>query len=384
MKVLYRFFFAALLLLSWAGCKDPQQDPCASDYDQSALLQNVGENIIVPRYQNFSMRADELYIAANDFTTQSDAANLAALREAWRAAYLSWQRVAMLEFGAAEADGGLRAMLNSYPTFSDRIEQTITAGDTSSIDLNTPFYQYARGFAALDYLLYGVASDEAGTLTKYTSDPQAAMRRFYLMKVADHLRTHAQRVYTAWRADAGNYLLTFTTTTGVATGTSISLLVNQLSANFEEIKNNKLGTPLGAKVSYIAAPNKVEAFYSGISLDLALEAVAASRDLFAGKHEHGTTDGQGLDDYLNAVEAARDEAPATLLSADILAQLERCRTTLEDTRALGTLSQAITADINAVKPAYAAAVNQIVLLKTDLPSLLCVSITYSDMTDDGD
>ncbi len=379
----YSLFLLFSLSFLAAACKDRQQDPCASDYAQADLLQNVGTNIILPRYANFAARVDEMQAAIADFNAQTDATNLAALRAAWRSAYLAWQRVAMLEFGAAAENGGLRAMLNSYPAFSDRIEQTISAG-TTGIDLHTPFYQYARGFAALDYLLYGVGSDESAVLAKYSSDPDAAARRQYLNAVGAHIQTQAQRVYTDWRADAGNYLLTFTSSTGVATGSSISLLVNQLSANYEELKNNKLGTPLGAKVSYIAAPNKVEAFYSGISLDLALECVAASRDLFTGTQEGGSANGQGLDDYLNAVEAARDEAPATLLSADILAQFDLCRTTLESTRALGSLSQAITADINAVKPAYAAAVNQIVLLKTDLPSLLCVSITYADMTDDGD
>ena len=130
--------------------------------------------------------------------------------------------------------------------------------------------------------------------------------------------------------------------------------------------------------SYIIAGG----FY-GISLDLALASVRASKDLFLGIGEGSSHNGQGLDDYLNAVEAARDNIAAPLATT-ISSQFDLATTQLEALRPLGSLQQAIRNDINAVKLPYAAIVNQIVYLKTDLPSLLCVSITYSDITDDGD
>jgi hypothetical protein len=49
-----------------------------------------------------------------------------------------------------------------------------------------------------------------------------------------------------------------------------------------------------------------------------------------------------------------------------------------------TLNGAIQTNFNAVKTAYGHAQNQVIYLKTDLPSVLCISITYIDNTDDGD
>jgi uncharacterized protein len=377
---MYKYAIFSFCLLFFASCKDRQNDPCASSFDQSAMLQNVGNNIILPRYTQFSSDVNALQTAINAFADAPDVAKLSAARTAWQTAYLSYQRVAMFEFGPAETEL-IRTSINSFPLFTDRLNQTIAAG--AAYDLNTPTLEYARGFPALDYLLYGVAATDADIVAMYSSDPQAAARSQYLRDVASHLQGKSQRVFDAWRADNGNYLLTFTTNTGVSTGTSVSFLVNQLSANYETVKNAKLGTPIGAKVSYIAAPNKVEAFYSGISLDLALEAVDASQKLFLGIGETTATDGIGLADYLNAVETEREET-GTPLATTISAQFDLARQQLEALRPLGTLSQAITDNINAVKLPYAAVVNQIVYLKTDIPSLLCVSITYSDMTDDGD
>lgn len=375
-------FFSGILSLvfSFSACKDRGNDPCASDFDQPTMLQNIGSNIILPRYAEFNNLATQLSTDIDSFAAAPDAARLAAARLSFERAYLSYQKVAIFEFGPAETIQ-LRAQLNNFPLFTNRLTQVVV--DSPSYNLELPYFEYARGLPALDYLLFGVAANEADIIAAYTTASEANARKQYLRAVSAHVKNKAANVYDAWRSDGGNYLLTFTTNTGVATGTSVSFLVNQLSQNYELLKNNKIGTPIGAKVSYIPSPEKVEALYSGISLDLALATVRASKDLFLGIGEGSSNNGQGLDDYLNAVEAARDDV-ANPLAAAISSQFDLATTQLEALRPLGSLQQAIRNDINAVKLPYAAVVNQIVFLKTDLPSLLCVSITYSDVTDDGD
>jgi hypothetical protein len=368
------------IVLGFSACKDRNGDPCASDFDQAAMLQNVGNNIILPRYTTFNNLATQLKNDIDSFTAAPDAVRLATVRLSFVSCYLSYQRVAIFEFGPAETIQ-FRNQLNNFPLFTNRVAQVVV--DSASYNLELPYFEYARGLPAVDYLLFGIAANDADIIAAYTTATEAAARKQYLRAVGQHIAAKSANVYDAWRSDGGNYLLTFTTNTGVATGTSLSFLVNQLSQNYELVKNNKIGTPIGAKVSYIASPEKVEALYSGISLDLALVSVRASKNLFLGITEVNSENGQGLDDYLNAVEAARDEV-ANPLAATISGQFDLATTQLEALRPLGTFRQAIISDINATKLPYAAVANQIVYLKTDLPSLLCVSITYSDITDDGD
>lgn len=358
MKALLSVLFLSLLL---SACDRNQKDPCATDFNQQALLENLGNNHILPQYLALQQAIVAMEQAAQTFTNSPSAAALDSLRNNFRQAYLAWQAVAIFEFGPAE-NLQLRTALNSFPLFVQRLEDGISSG---VYDLETPAYSFARGFPALDYLLFH--TDPASLVTAFGN----ANRKAYLLAVIAQLKTKINAVVQAWQQ---GYLATFTTTTGVATGTPISLLVNQLCAHFETIKNERLGTPLGVKVSYVASPERVEAYYSGWSIELAIAAIEASQRIFQGGS------GQGLDDYLQAAGAEKDGRPLVEI---INAQYQ---TAIQGLRALqpATLSQAIVNSNQAARAAYAHVLNQVVYLKTDLPSLLCVSITYVDNVDDGD
>lgn len=370
-------FIVLIGALSLAGCKNDQNDPCSHGFDQLPMLAHIGEQIVLPRYAGLETRLDALKAAAEQLTAQPDQSNLDATRTAWQAAYLYWQRASLFEFGPADSRQ-LRSKMGLFPVFTGRIENNISSG---SYDLSAMSNEYARGLPAVEYLLYGTASDDAGILAKFVSDAQAAARRQYLTDLCAAMLQEVQTVHHAWRSDGGNYISTFKNTSGVAQGTPVSFLVNALSQHYESIKNNKIGTPVGAKTGYVAAPDKVEAlFCPALSIPLALAALQGSQDLFNGKSESGAADGLGLDDYLNATGAQQAGQP--------LAQLINNQYTLA-TNALNallpaTLYDALGTQLQAVKTAYAHIVNQIVYIKTDMPSVLCVSITYVDNTDDGD
>ena len=124
----------------------------------------------------------------------------------------------------------------------------------------------------------------------------------------------------------------------------------------------------------------MEAYYSRLSLDLALESVDASRDLFMGYAEGSSTNGLGLDDYMSAVGADKGGTPLLQLIED---QYDLAVFGLEALKP-NSLYDAIINDFEATKTAYAHAQNQVVHLKTDLPAELCVSINYVEAIDDGD
>jgi predicted lipoprotein len=359
----------ALIILTFGSCVDPTVDRCATTYDQLTMLDNYGNNLILPGYEKFATETTTLQQYSSDFSNNPTLPNLQKLRTQFQLIWLQWQEISHFEFGPA-AEIELKDKISNYPVFVSRLEDALSL---SSYDLNTAFYSFARGLPALDYLLYGIGTDDNAILAKYTTDNLATARLAYLQKVTDLVAQYGNQVYDQWKPTGANYLNIFTTTEGVSNGSPVSNLINGLNQNYEFIKNDKIGTPIGAKTGYITNQNNIEAFYSRQSLDLITTALKSSKNVFEGGN------GQGLDDYLAAANAKRG---ADDLHTIISNQYQKTIDLFEGIS--GSWYNAILNDANASQAAYAAAQNQVVYLKTDLPSALCVSIVYVDNVDDGD
>lgn len=376
MKKLAAFsFLLGTLLCCFTACKDPVTNSCATDFDQLSLLSNIGNNIIAPSYQQLATEADELKTAVMDFNSNPTTATLTTARTKFQTAWMTWQTAAIFEFGPAETEE-LRNYMSNFPVFVNRLNTAITSG---SYDLTSETYSFTRGFPAVDYLLYGVAADDNAIINMYTSNGDAANRKQFLQDVVDLIVQKSNAVNDAWKATGANYLNTFTTTEGTANGKPLSDLVNQLNHNYELIKNDKLGTPISAKTGYVPLlPANVEAYYSRQSLELAIEAIQAIKDVFTGTVNG--TNGLGLDDYLEATGVTKGADP---LQTVIINQYDLILTELNKLKP-STLHDAVTNNTEGVKTAYAVAQNQVVNTKTDMPAALCISITYIDKVDDGD
>lgn len=368
MKAILNFLSPILLfvlLLNFSGCVE-ETDPCATDFDQTALLDNLANNVIWPAYTTFKVEADSLQAAQKTFVNSPTANTLSVLRAQFQATWVQWHAVAPFGFGPAE-DLNLAEFLNNSPTRIDLINNAVNG---TAYDLSTNAYSYARGFAALDYLLYGLETDDATLISTFSTNSNASQ---FLADATSQINTFANNIYSEWNPNESNYLNTFIANTGIAAGNSISLVINSLNANYEIVKNEHIGLPLGAKVSYLTQADKVQALYSKNSKALILSSLKASKNVFEGGA------GQGLDDYLNAAKAKRGE---TDLSTVITEQFNSAISLIEGNT--NTWYDIITNDLATGKAIYAAAQNQVVYIKTDLPAALCVSITYIDNVDDGD
>lgn len=369
------FGILTIFLCSLSACKTDDNNACATDFDQLSLLSNIGNNIILPSYQKLATETNDLEIAATDFVDNPSIGNLILLRNIFQTTWTTWQTASIFEFGPAETEE-LRSYMNNFPVFVTRLNDAISSGN---YDLKTETYSYTRGFPTLDYLLYGIANSDNDIVDLYSTASDANNRKQYLKDVVALIKQKANSVYDAWKTDGANYLNTFTATEGVANGKPLSDLVNQLNQSYELFKNNKIGTPISAKTGYVPIlPDNVEAVYSRQSLDLALAAAQANKAVFLGLANG--TDGVGLDDYLMATNATKGSEP---LHTVIINQYDKTINALMDIQP-SSLYDAINNTINDVKVAYAAAQNQVVNLKTDMPSALCISITYIDNVDDGD
>jgi hypothetical protein len=139
-----------------------------------------------------------------------------------------------------------------------------------------------------------------------------------------------------------------------------------------------LGIPLGlipVGVTSPVLPKEVEAYYSGISAQLALAQLKAVQGIFLGNSGKGN--GLGLATYLINAGA---KYKGGLLSDTIKAAFTLDVTDLQAVP--DPLSQTIQTNPAPVQAAFAVSQQLVALLKTDMPSALGVLITYGD--NDGD
>ncbi len=361
--------FTFVILVAGA-CNDTNQSPCVSEQDQSAVFQNIADNLIIPGYEDLNTRLAALQSATQAFTEDPATAQLEALRNAWKAAYLSWQRVAQYEFGPAE-DRQLRAFLNAFPLEMAAVEARLNSGNFVFDNAET----FDKGFPALDYLLYGAGATEADILAQYSTDPLADNYKGYLTAVTSQMQQFVSETLQAW---TGGFRQTFIANTGTAAGASLSLLINALNEHYELIKRDKLGIPVGAVTLGFPNPDKAEAFYAGISAELALEALRAAESLYLGRAINGAN-GEGLDDYLLQVAAKQQGQDLHQLIVDQFEAAIGALAAVPD-----PLSETIATDKALVELAYVEVSEQVRLLKTNLPSQTCIAITYIDNPSDSD
>lgn len=371
MKNKINIVLIGLGLIFLGACKDDDGngDPCTANFNQEAMFVNLADNLILPAYAELNEAVNDLSEKSTAFVNNPAVASLNDLRSSFFQTYLLWQRASPFEFGPA-ADVFLRASINNFPL---NVEQLMTNVETEIYDFNLP-EEYDKGLPALDYLLFGVGADEATVVDFYAANENY---KNYLLAVVKDIKDRVNQTNDNW---TNGYRATFVNNTGTAAGTALSQIVNQINQHYEFIKREKLGVPSGVLTLGFTNPETVEAYFSGFSVQLAMEALEASYGFYLGRSKSGV-DGIGFDDYLVAVNAEKNGA---LLSDLINAQYIQATAAVAELDRNVALSDLVENETDLVVAAYNEVTKQLVNLKTDMPSVLCVSITYIDNPSDSD
>lgn len=362
----------AIVLMIYA-CSDDETGedsimPETGSFDRTAMLTNWADNIIVPGYQDFVDKVNTLESVTASFTTNPD--DLTEIRAAWLDAYTTWQRISMFEIGPAESLN-LRLNINIYPTSVTNIENNITNG---SYDLSLSSNRSSKGFPAIDYLLYGIASDDVGILSKYNDNGSDAYKQ-YLTDVVSDIKTLSSNVLNEWE---GSYRDTFVSNNGASATASTDRFVNDYIFYFERnLRAGKMGIPGGVFSGNVEA-NTIEALYAGtLSKDFFLEGLDAVQNFFNGNAYNSTSQGESLASYLDELNAVKDGADlATLINGqfDLARSAVSGLGNFEDELAINPPTTFLTA--------YDEVQRLVPLLKVDMVSAMSISIDFADA--DGD
>ncbi|WP_375579821.1 imelysin family protein [Marivirga tractuosa] len=367
-----KFSFFILVLSTFTAC-DNESGSEKVDFDREAFLVNMADNVIQPSIEDFASKAEGLTVATNSFNINLSLESLNVLRDELKESWLSYQHLAFVHVGPV-SNVNLRDRVNIFPTKTDVIEENI---NSQNYVLGSAANVAAKGFPALDYLLFGTADSDEQILA-YFGDPDSGENRLqYLSDVVEDIQTTSNLISEGWP----DYRSTFVGNTGTDVGSGTSLLVNEYNFQFDiRIKNAKIGFPSGGnpRTGGVLSPENVEGYYSGWSGELAEKAVESSIAVFKGEHFNSSEDGLGLDDYLDALDA-KDRNDASLS----IAIISQSRAALEEMEKIeAPYSEVASTEGSQLVEVYNALQTVIPLIKVDMTSALSVSITFQD--NDGD
>lgn len=367
--ILLSLFTIAVLF----SCTDSEDDDVArsDNFDRKALLENIADNIIIPAFQDLSNELNSLKASKDNFIATPNQVHLDDLRIKWLDAYQTWQTVEIFNIGKAEEIQYLFQM-NIYPTTVSDVQNNIASG---SYDLTNPSFNDAVGFPAVEYMLYGIASDDASIIAAYTTGTNSQGHKNYLSDLVDQMDDLTRTVLTDWTSGYRDSFVNNTANNGTG---SLNKLVNDFIFYYEKgLRANKVGIPAGI-FSTAPIPTAVEGFYSNVySKELALQALDATQDFFNGKHYNSGNTGVSLADYVTTL---RTNSGSSDLTSAINNQFNTAREAmdlLDD-----NFANQVETENTKMLETYDELQRNVVLIKVDMIQTLDISIDFVDS--DGD
>ena len=359
-------FIISLLLLFLGACGNSTSSDEQSNFDRAAMLENYGNNIIIPAFESLQTSVEDLQAVAQDFETERTPQNLESLQQTLKSARLAWQDVSPFQFGPSESVL-LRASLNTYPVDTQKVSDRVSSGEYS---FGTIESRDAAGLPALGYLLHGVGDTNQEILAMYTTDPDAENRLDYLIDNIAFIKEQVDTATNDWKASGGDYIGMFLSeeNAGTDVGSSLGMLINSYVQHYERfLRDGKIGIPAGVRSAGTPRPVAVEGYYGGYSAELATANLRQVEKIFTGG------DARGLDDNLEALNAGD-------LSNEIQNQFDEAQSALGELN--DPLSQQIEENNDPVLTTFEEMQQVVTLIKADMTSILGITITYQD--NDGD
>lgn len=375
MKKFWIYFLIPTLFIACSGGSDQNTAPNTIDnYNRTVLLENLTDNIIIPRYDNLVSQTNQLNTLAANFTTDQSAENFQLLKNAWAQTYIAWQYVEMFNIGKAQEINYIQSM-NTYPCNPTQIEINI---ETLSYNLDDANYQSwaSQGMPALDYMFYGLDSDTNNIITKYTGS-EGEKYLTYLNNLIDQIDQNTNTVYNDWQTNRNSFI----SLDGNTATSSLNQLTNDFIYYYEKgLRANKIGIPSGKWNNYIIYPIGVEAYYKrNISKKLALASLKGCQQFFLGEKFINETSDTGIfgESYVNYLEHINDNND---LSNQIISTLDNAYMALNDLE--DNFVSQLENNNNLMLEAYDALQAGVVLLKTEMLASLSITVDYQDA--DGD
>lgn len=362
-----------IIFLLFTQCiKEPETNGSnlVDDFDRKDMLENLSDNFIIPGYQNYLNKINELEVSVIAFEQNSSLNELEELQLHFHEGLIAWQKISFLEFGPAE-NIQLRSQSNIYPVDTTLINNNINNG---TYDLAAISNLQGKGWQAMDFLLFKSGNSNS-TLNYFSSNPDGIT---YLKDIITDLKSNANYVLNAWQSSYRQIFIE--NNANNASGSAVSDMSNAIIAHYETfIRKGKIGLPVGVFNGFSQAPMPyhVEGLFIESQLNYATTAMQYFKRFINGQHFETNEDGLGLLDYTNFVGAL---SGSENLSTAINAQIDRI--IIANGLCIGSWSNFVQQSPSVSAEIYTTYQKLVPLIKVDLTSALGIIITYQD--NDGD
>ena len=224
MKKLILLFTAVMAMIACSSNDSSETSIDGNNYNKTILLTNWADNIIIPRYVNYQAKLEVLASNTASFNSAPTTVNLQTLRTSWVEAYKAYQYVAIFGFGKAD-EIFLKQSANTYPTSAVGIESNISS---TSYNLTLLSQFDKQGFPAIDYLINGLNTTDAGIVTYYTVNANAVNYKKYLTDVVARLKSNADTVLNDWN---NGYRAAYIANSGTSVSSSVNITTNNFVKN---------------------------------------------------------------------------------------------------------------------------------------------------------
>ena len=363
------FLVSSLLLaLLGAGCSTSSKDTSA---DAKPVLVDIANDVILPTYRAADASADALRVAVKALDAAPSATTLTAAQSAWRAARKDWHQGEAFRFGPVKTKD-ISGAIDYWPARGEAIDAFITGPSEVNAASLAALGANARGFQAIEYVLFDSAAGDAAVLTRLTTDPAAKRRMLYLVTAAEHLEGKTSELYAAWDPAAGNFARELTEAgSGAAlfpsAKSAVDQLVNSTVFAVDLVTGTKIGKPYGTKSGGNPVADQEESPRSDNSIADMLDTLEGAKNVYVGAKSR-----KGLGDLVRAKSPALDTRVLALIEdakAKIAAIPPPFRT-------------AITTQRPAVEAAYQAMRALKNALQTEVTGALATTLQFND--NDGD
>ncbi len=287
--------------LTGCGSDDDDNDDTVSAvgeadaFDASPILDNFANSIVLATYTDLDNKAGELLGAVQALSAATNQAHLELAQNAWKAARMPWEQSEAFLFGPVDTQG-LDPALDSWPVNRVDLDGVLGSGQELTEASIDALEDTLKGFHTIEYLLFREGNQrKAEDITPRELE--------YLVATTENLKSKTAQLASAWAASGENYAAEVANA-----GTSSTIyrsqkdamqeMVNGMIVIADEVANGKISDPFNEKDTTL-----VESQFSFNSISDFQDNIGGIQNVYMGKF---TADGQGLNEFVNGVDAALD------------------------------------------------------------------------------
>ena len=290
-----------LIGCSLTGCgNDDDDDDTVSAtgedaFDASTTLNDFANKVVLATYTDLDNKAGELLGAVQALSAATNQAHLELAQNAWKAARTPWEQSEAFLFGPVDTQG-LDPALDSWPVNRVDLDGVLGSGQALTAASIDALEDTLKGFHTIEYLLF-----REGNQRK--AEDISPRELEYLVATTENLKSKTAQLASAWAASGENYAGEVanagdTSTIYKSQKDAMQEMVNGMIVIADEVANGKISDPFNEKDTTL-----VESQFSFNSISDFQDNIRGIQNVYMGKF---TTDGQGLNEFVNGKDADLD------------------------------------------------------------------------------